>query len=194
MNCSAYGDTTDVTPANGTSSEVGRERALSALRGVVVIAEMPGGRSIRGVVVDTARSPQGTRLSLVAVPDARGARVCRQGAWFEVDGRHVDLARYPTLRRLLAILVERRDARPAAFSSSLDLAREVWPGERMMAWSAKRRIQSLVYRLRRLGLGPMVLAHNGYALAPDVAPVGERSEEASGTHPTLRIDDAGAPA
>ncbi|MBX3269603.1 MAG: AAA family ATPase [Sandaracinaceae bacterium] len=91
--------------------------------------------------------------------------------WFRLEGdaEGVDLTRRRALRGVLAGLVDRRRSEPGA-PMSVDAVLEAgWPGERMSPESGARRVYVTINRLRKLGLGDvLVTTGDGYMLAPHV--------------------------
>lgn len=96
-------------------------------------------------------------------------RVERTGLWFEVaGGERVDLENRRALPRLLAALVEAREAR-----SSLtvpDLVERGWPGERILEEAGINRVHVALTTMRKLGLRDFIVRNRaGYCLDPDAA-------------------------
>jgi hypothetical protein len=90
------------------------------------------------------------------------------------DGRVVDLASAPALRRLVSALVEARLARPGVAVCTMELLRAGWPGEKIRADAAKNRLRVAVSRLRKQGLARILLSGDGgYWLDPRVRIVNE---------------------
>lgn len=94
-----------------------------------------------------------------------GIDVARDGSWFETAGRRVSLATRRSLQGLLSRLAEERGAAPGR-SVSLDALFEAgWPGEKVAANSARRRVYVGIDTLRSLGLGAAVVQQDrGYFL------------------------------
>ncbi|MCW5831328.1 MAG: sigma 54-interacting transcriptional regulator [Labilithrix sp.] len=83
----------------------------------------------------------------------------------------VSLARSGTLRRVLLRLAERREQAHGDAAVSADaLFAAGWPGERAADQSAKGRLRTAIWALRRMGLGDLLVTREeGYSLASDVA-------------------------
>jgi predicted ATPase/Flp pilus assembly protein TadD len=133
-----------------------------------------------GPSLDPARTIEGKRIvELLSVlgprvsdPDVRGVRleVIDGDRGFRLEsGVVVDLTRRRALRGVLHGLVEQHlTARGEPLS--LDAVLEAgWPGERMSFESGARRVYVTINRLRKLGLGELVLTTgDGYMLEPRV--------------------------
>jgi predicted ATPase len=91
-----------------------------------------------------------------------------EARWFEPPGQaRVDLVRYGPVRRLLDRLVVARLAQPGVALSADALIEAGWPGERMRHTAGLLRVYSAVRRLRRLGLGPILVTRDdGYLIDP----------------------------
>ena len=158
-----------------------------ALRGFDVVARAKAGAS-RGEPVDLSElpSPRGGSLEERRVIEllasvARGVAPGRQVSgvrlevaddahWFRLEGDEgVDLTRRRALRGVLHGLVEHRVRTPGAPMTLDDVLEAGWPGERMSPESGARRVYVTINRLRKLGLGELLLTTgDGYMLAPRV--------------------------
>ncbi len=112
-----------------------------------------------------------------------GAGALRVGAgayWFEAPsgsgggggggGGRVELGRRPSLRRVLAHLVELRAREPGAAASVEVLLAAGWPGERVLPEAGAERVYTAVRTLRGMGLAAVLVRRDGgYALDPAVA-------------------------
>lgn len=86
--------------------------------------------------------------------------------WTQHDSR-VSLAARPTLRRVLARLVEGRERTPGQMLDRQTLFAAGWPGETIQPKSRHQRIYTAIWTLRKLGLGAGLLSTDeGYALCP----------------------------
>ncbi len=108
----------------------------------------------------------GQALGAGAVPAPTSERaaivIARDGSAFVRAGKRVDLGRRGSLRRILAALVaaERGASRDA-------LLAEGWPGERLLAEAASKRLRVAIATLRSLGLREAIVTRDdGYALDP----------------------------
>jgi hypothetical protein len=92
------------------------------------------------------------------------------GDWFEGrEGKRVDLSRRRSLQRILARLVQNRREAPDESLSLEDIVAVGWPGERMLARSARARAHVSMCRLRKMGLRDVIVnRQGGYAIDPDV--------------------------
>jgi len=136
-------------------------------------------------LVDAAPHPAlaaAARHGLAAVRERAGERriaaispedlvVGADGCWFRgPGGEAVDLRRRKPLRRLLAALVERRQASPGGILDADALLAAGWPGERVIAEAGAHRVRVAVSTLRKLGLRRvLVTVESGYRLDPAVA-------------------------
>lgn len=95
--------------------------------------------------------------------------VAEDGAWFRPPrGRNVDLGSRPNLQRLLLTLTQHRIGARGEPLSLEAVFRGGWPGERADSKSAANRARVALTRLRKLGLGDVLLTNGGYFLDPDV--------------------------
>ncbi|MCA9609059.1 MAG: hypothetical protein KC619_25835 [Myxococcales bacterium] len=92
-------------------------------------------------------------------------------------GRSLDLARRPVLRRVLDALVAARRRAPGSGLGVDEIFEAAWPGERATPSSAANRVYVAVARLRKLGLGPLILTgEQGFYLDPSVPVVDAQPE------------------
>lgn len=103
--------------------------------------------------------------------------VATDARWLITPGQGlVDLARKPVLRRLLDLLVRRRERAPGAPVTTAQLLRQGWPNQRARPDAALNRLYVALARLRDLGLEPALeKTTHGYFIRPDVSI--ERSKE-----------------
>lgn len=105
-------------------------------------------------------------------PGAAAARanellVARDGGWVKLPASSsvVELGRTRALRRLVLRLANERLRYPGRPVSPQALVAAGWPGERILPAAAKNRLHVTVARLRRLGLGAVLLhGDEGYLL------------------------------
>lgn len=94
-----------------------------------------------------------------------------EGRWFRLPGgERVELGGRNTLRRLLAALVAARDQRPGRPVPVAELVAAGWPNERILEEAAAIRVRVAVSKLRKAGLGRVVVTRTGvgYLLDPDL--------------------------
>jgi hypothetical protein len=104
------------------------------------------------------------------------------------SGTHIDLARRPTLRRLVMALLESRLAEPGASVSNATLIAAGWPNEQAGPEASANRLRVAICRLRQLGLeNAIVTTSAGWMLDPNIAIV--REENAS----TMELPTAAQP-
>ena len=85
------------------------------------------------------------------------------------DGRTLDLAKRKNVRLVLVALAEARRARPGIPVSPDALVGAGWPGERMRADAAQKRLHTAIWTLRSLGLEALLVTReDGYFLDPAV--------------------------
>jgi len=95
--------------------------------------------------------------------------VAEDGAWFKPPhGKRVALANRPNLKRLLVALTQHRIGAPGEPLSLDAVFRGGWPGERADSRSAANRARVALARLRKVGLGDLLLTRGGYYLDPEV--------------------------
>jgi hypothetical protein len=144
----------------------------------------PGVRAALSILAAAVRgdAPPAVPSSVLAVSsDARRASrltgrtaelapllVAVDGRCFRLpDGSEVDLGRRSVPRRLLAALAEARRASPGRPLSRDELIAAGWPGERMRADAADKRLRTGIWTLRRAGLEALLLTRDdGYLLDP----------------------------
>jgi len=94
------------------------------------------------------------------------------------DGQHftwpmgapaLDLGRRGPMKRILAHLARRREERPGEGIDAMALFDVGWPGERALPEAALHRVYVTLARLRKLGLGDLIVTRDdGYLLSTDV--------------------------
>jgi predicted ATPase len=130
-------------------------RTLAASR----LASCPTRARVRALD-DTGDHPAHGPAALVVGPESRWMMPPR--------GERIDLVRYGPARRVLDRLVTARLTDRGAALSPDDLIAAGWPGERMRHSAGLLRVYSVVRRLRRLGLEPLLVTRDdGYLLDPD---------------------------
>ncbi|MGE3628645.1 MAG: AAA family ATPase [Sandaracinaceae bacterium] len=104
-------------------------------------------------------------------PSAGRLEVSDGARWFRTEESDdgVDLTRRRALRGVLRALVDHRRTAPGSPMTVDDVLESGWPGERMSPDSGARRVYVTINRLRKLGLGDLLLTTGeGYMHAPDV--------------------------
>jgi len=143
-------------------AEAERRRQLPAEQATTEVA-LARRLLARALEVSSAgpRPDKGTDGPLVVSPDCRRA--------VTPDGRTIDLASQPRMRRLLATLVDARLQTPGRALSVDELFETVWQGERASYEAARGRVYVALTRLRDLGLRDLVLHDlDGYRIDPGV--------------------------
>jgi len=108
-------------------------------------------------------------------PPSTELRVCHRIRGFQVAGEAwVDIARRPVLRRVLEVLVGAHSRAPGRWIGADELFDEAWPDENILAESARRRVRTQIWALRKLGLGDMIESDAGYRLRPTTTLVASR--------------------
>lgn len=83
------------------------------------------------------------------------------------DGREIDLSRRKNVRLVLVALAKARADRPGAAVSAQALIDAGWPGERMRAEAAHKRLHTAIWTLRSVGLEALIVSsEDGYMLDP----------------------------
>jgi predicted ATPase len=145
------------------------ERRLDALAGLkYAFEDLP---PLRRRLERTLASA-GSGLALVAreASDRLDALVVAEdGRWFRAPGgKRVELSHRPNLKRVLVSLTAQRIGASGEPLSLEAVFRSGWPGERASPSSAANRARVALARLRKLGLGEMLLTREGYLLNPEV--------------------------
>jgi predicted ATPase len=100
---------------------------------------------------------------LAARAVTRTVRAARDAAWVELGADRLDLSRRTAPRLILLALLEAH-ARGQACPQEV-LVAAGWPGERVLPEAASTRLRVAIATLRRLGLGALIVTHDGsYAL------------------------------
>jgi hypothetical protein len=112
------------------------------------------------------------RLLRAALAEFSGPRlrVGPQCAWMEGPGHaRVNLLDRPTVRRLVALLVDARERSPGSALDMDALIAGGWPGERILPEAAQNRLHVTLGTLRKLGLRDVLLkVDGGWTLDPAV--------------------------
>ena len=108
-------------------------------------------------------------VALTASPAAEGLVIEADGRAFHAPGiEPVDLRRRHAIRRVLGALARARRDRPGAVVRFDALVEAGWPGEKMRAEAARKRLRTATWQLRKLGLdGVLMTGEGGYFLDPD---------------------------
>jgi hypothetical protein len=91
--------------------------------------------------------------------------VSASGAWIESPGsKRVELG--PSLRRMVALLLERHRTQPGRTSSTWELLDAGWPGEKVLPDAGANRVYAALKRLRNMGLRNVIeRSEDGYRVA-----------------------------
>ncbi|MCA9624401.1 MAG: tetratricopeptide repeat protein [Myxococcales bacterium] len=119
-----------------------------------------------------------SRHSLMALPERRDLlAISAHARAFRVPGKEaVDLSTRRAPRRILAALVDHREAYPGIALGLDELLAAGWPGEKLLPEAGATRVYTAIATLRRMGLKPYLLrGDDGYLLDPAVPMV--RMEE-----------------
>ena len=84
-------------------------------------------------------------------------RVGNDAEYFELHGEVVELARRPTIHAVFRFLVQQHEHSAQQRSTSDEIRNAGWPGERMTADSASKRVRMAISTLRKLGLKQIVV-------------------------------------
>ncbi|MGE0787264.1 MAG: AAA family ATPase [Sandaracinaceae bacterium] len=148
--------------------------ALAVVRAAIEGGEAPSvPPALRDRSSDVRRAMELARALVARRDEARPARALRisaDGCTARVgDGDAVDLSRRKAPRRLLLALSEARVASPGRVLDRDALIASGWPGEKMSAQAAEKRLRTAVWTLRKLGLEDVVLTRDeGYLIDPRV--------------------------
>jgi DNA-binding winged helix-turn-helix (wHTH) protein len=105
----------------------------------------------------------------------------KHGRWIvSPTGVRLDLARRPTLRRLVMALVEARVTRPGEAVPGAELVAAGWPGETVSPETSANRLRVAICRLRQLGFETVIVTtSSGWMIDPAVPVVRHDSNEAT---------------
>lgn len=148
---------------------VGRARDLAASfenPHIVVAVEILSAAATGGVPVtpsDAAiRSSSEVRRALALAGPPRGLIVNDDGASVTLpDGRQVDLSRRKNLRLIVLLLARARREQPGTPVTPAELVIAGWPGERMRAEAAAKRLHTAIWTLRSLGFDKVLRTDDG---------------------------------
>lgn len=166
----AFGRGDALSPALRGFARVAAARAAAARGAPVDVPDLPhGGESLEERrVLELLASVARAALPVRDVDRVR-MEVTDDATWFRIEGEGegVDLTRRRALRGILRALVHHGGAAdPLGLDDVLEAG---WPGEKMSPESGARRVYVTINRLRKLGLGELLLTTgDGYALAPRV--------------------------
>jgi DNA-binding SARP family transcriptional activator len=110
------------------------------------------------------------RRALAFAGSRRALRVSDDAARIVLpDGKEIDLSRRKNVRLVLRALVDARRAKPGEPLPGEMLLAAGWPGERMRADAATKRLHTAIWTLRSLGLSEVLLTEgDGYRLDPSI--------------------------
>ena len=112
--------------------------------------------------------------------------------WFvSPSGAHVDLAKRPTMQRIMAALVDARTTRPGESVPSSVLVAAGWPGtqEERVSEASANRLRVTLCRLRQLGLDTiLVTTSTGWMLDPAIPLVREPEVGGAVTQPNIVVE------
>ena len=129
-----------------------------------------GWRLIAGEDGIGSQKKRGPAPDVTAPMPTKGVVVHREGRWFRFNGRMpVDLTRKRTLRPMLLVLAQHREAQPGEALDVDTLFDAVWQGERALPAARKNRIYVAIATLRKAGLEALVTRGDGYLIRSDVA-------------------------
>jgi hypothetical protein len=110
--------------------------------------------------------------ALVFIGAHKTLRIANGGTWLGLpDGREIDLRRRKNLPAIVVALGEARRDRPGEPVSADTLLAAGWPGEKMRAEAATKRLHTAIWTLRSLGLEEVLRTAedgSGYFLDPSV--------------------------
>jgi hypothetical protein len=98
----------------------------------------------RSAILENALTNTSLRVSEI--------RLAKDGRWFRAAGRCVSCGHRPVMRRLLLALASARLESPGRSLGRDELLRHGWGFERMLATSARHRLEVMISRIRALGI------------------------------------------
>jgi predicted ATPase/Tfp pilus assembly protein PilF len=110
------------------------------------------------------------RALLRALPSERFVFDAGGQGFVAPDGTRIDLARRPTLARVLEALVAKRLAEPGVPATHDELVGAGWPGERVLPLAAQNRLRVAVTTLRNMGLRQVLAFRDGGHLLDPAVP------------------------
>lgn len=178
----------DAAAALGVHVEVGFEALLDATVGALrgrpakpIVAESPALVAASEALASMARGEAPTidaelrasssDLRRIARLEGRAPtlRIARDGSQFAYGDVHADLKRRNAPRRILRVLTSARLDEPGRACTRDALIEAGWPGEKMLASAADKRLRTAIWTLRKAGLEPVLLTRDeGYLLDPAV--------------------------
>lgn len=144
-------------------------RAAVAVIGALVRGE-PVAPPDAEVLASSSDARRAMRLAEGQQPREGALGVARDGRSVRLPGGETfELGRHAAPRRLLIELARARETRPGEALGHEELIAVGWPGERMLAEAARKRLRTAIWTLRRWGLEPALLTRDdGYLLDPYV--------------------------
>jgi hypothetical protein len=147
---------------------VGQGRALIArVRRVLSVTPDPEGLArtvadiVLGLPLDGSAGVEG-----LDEPTEESAALGPGAAWIDT-GRGERLKLGPSLRNILACLLEHHRREPSRTLSTWELLEAGWPGEKIAAQSGANRVYAAINRLRNMGLRSTLERHDdGYRIVP----------------------------
>ncbi len=151
-------------PASRPSFAEGVARLASIDRALGVAPDEEGlARTIEGTLARSAER-EVPALALVE-PTEKVVTVDQEGAWVDSEAGRTTLG--PSLRAILAHLLELRRTQPGKTCTLWELLEVGWPGEQPRPDSGANRVYAAISRLRKLGLlGALEWHEGGYRIAP----------------------------
>jgi len=110
--------------------------------------------------------------------DERALRVGAGCQWVALNANRVELGRRRSLRLIVAALIEARLQYPGDGLPWHKLMEIGWPGEKMSADAAQKRVYTAIWTLRKAGLDPILTTtQDGYLIDPAVGIAREFSQD-----------------
>ncbi len=152
---------------SSTAEDLGAALRELALSGHRVLAAVRGARLHDDELSVARRILHELDAALRLAPRAPSCTMADDGSWFELGAERVDLSRRCSVRRILAALIQERQAGTSRALDVHELFELGWPGERIPYESQVRRVYTAIWTLRRLGLDALLLTREGgYLLDP----------------------------
>ena len=155
--------------ASGDRTDLDREKVLAHENPYLVVAfDVLVAAAAPEMSSGAARASSEVRRALRFAHARRSFAIDEDGKRVTLpDGKVIELARRKNVRLVLLALANARRTSPGQAVSPETLLEAGWPGERMRADTATKRLHTAIWTLRSLGLEPLLLTEgDGYLFDP----------------------------